>query len=64
LALPEAAKHWSLISLLGQAREDRSKIVTHAHYTTFQMAEVAVPSQLFVEMLRLTDQLRPRMTQA
>ena len=37
-----------------------AKIVTHARYVTFQMAEVAVPNQLFQEILRLIDGLRPR----
>ena len=40
------------------------KIVTHARYVTFQMAEVAVPSQLFAEILRLIDGLRPPPTPA
>ncbi len=30
-----------------------ARIVTHARYITFQMAEVAVPSQLFAEILWL-----------
>ena len=37
-----------------------AKIVTHARYVTFQMAEVAVPRELFQEILRLIDGLRPR----
>jgi hypothetical protein len=37
-----------------------AKIVTHARYVTFQMAEVAVPSQLFEEILQLIDGLRFR----
>ncbi len=37
-----------------------AKIVTHARYVTFQMAEVAVPKELFQEILRLIDGLRPR----
>jgi hypothetical protein len=36
-----------------------AKIVTHARYVTFQMAEVAVPRDLFREILRLIAQLRP-----
>jgi len=34
--------------------------VTVFRHVTFQMAEVAVPSQLFGEILRLIDGLRPR----
>ena len=56
LALPEAVAHWSLTSL----REKLVKIVTHARYVTFQMAEVGVPRELFQEILRLIDGLRPR----
>lgn len=37
-----------------------TKIVTHARYVTFQMAEVAVPRELFQEILRLIDGLRQR----
>ncbi len=37
-----------------------AKIVRHGRYVTFQMAEVAVPKELFQEILRLIDELRPR----
>ena len=37
-----------------------AKIVTHARYVTFQMAEVAVPRELVQDILRLIDGLRPR----
>ena len=36
-----------------------AKIVRHARYVTFQMAEVAVPKELFQEILRLIAELRP-----
>ena len=64
LALPETIKHWSLTSLLEKLVKIGATIGTHARNVKFQMAEVAVPSQLFEKMLRLIDQLRPRMTQA
>jgi hypothetical protein len=60
LALPEAVAHWSLTSLREKLVKIGAKVVTHARYVTFQMAEVAVPSQLFAEILRLIDGLRPR----
>ena len=60
LALPEAVKHWSPTSLREKLIKIGAKIVNHARYVTFQMAEVAVPSQLFEEILRLIDRLRPR----
>ena len=59
LALPETAKHWSLTSLREKLVKIGAKIVAHARYVTFQMAEVAVPNQLFGEILRLIDGLRP-----
>jgi len=33
--------------------------VTHGRYVTFQLAEVAVPRSLFVDILRLIAELRP-----
>ncbi len=60
LAPPEAVKHWSLTSLREQLVKICAKIVTHARYVTFQIAEVAVPNQLFAEILRLIDALRPQ----
>ena len=64
LALPEKVKHWSLTSLQEKLVKIGAKIVAHARYVTFQMAEVAVPSQLFEEILRMVDGLRPRSTPA
>jgi hypothetical protein len=60
LALPEAVKHWSLSSLKEKLVKIGAKIVTHARYVIFQMAEVAVPKELFQEILRLIAGLRPR----
>jgi len=60
LALPEAIAHWSLTSLREKLVKIGAKIVTHARYVTFQMAEVAVPRELFQDILRLIDGLRPR----
>ena len=54
LVLPKAIEHWSLTSL----REKLVKIVSHARYVTFRMAEVAVPRRLFAEILRLIEELR------
>ncbi len=36
-----------------------AKVVRHGRYITFQMAEVAIPRTLFVEILRLINVLRP-----
>ncbi len=35
-----------------------AKVVSHGRYVVFQMGEVAVPRQLFVELLRLIARLR------
>ncbi len=60
LALPEAVAHWSLTSLRVKLVKIGAKILTHARYVIFQMAEDAVPRELFQEILRLIDGLRPR----
>ena len=60
LATPEPIKDWSLTSLREKLVKIGAKIVTHARYVTFQMAEVAVPKELFQEILRLIAGLRPR----
>ena len=36
-----------------------AKVIAHARYTVFQMAEVAVPRDLFRRILLMIDQLRP-----
>ena len=37
-----------------------AKVVRHGRYVIVQMAEVAVAEELFQEVLRLIDGLRPR----
>ena len=36
-----------------------AKVVTHARYVAFQMAEVAIPRDLFAEILGMIAELRP-----
>jgi hypothetical protein len=36
------------------------KIVRHGRYVTFQMAEVAIPRDLFADILRRIERLRPK----
>ena len=36
------------------------KIVGHGRYVTFQMAEAAIPRNLFADILRRINRLRPR----
>ena len=59
LALPEAVAQWSLTTLREKLVKIGAKIVRHGRYVVFQMAEVAVPKQLFEEILRLIAGLRP-----
>ncbi len=37
-----------------------AKVVAHGRYVTFQLAEVAVPHDLFRKILRLIHELRPK----
>ncbi|MBM3515714.1 MAG: IS1380 family transposase [Alphaproteobacteria bacterium] len=60
LALPEAVAQWSLTSLREKLVKIGAKVVRHGRYVIFQMAEVAVPRELFGQILRLIDGLRRR----
>ena len=52
---------WSVTDRLeGQADQDRRKVVSHGRSVAFQMAEVAIPRQMFHEILRLIAELRPQ----
>ena len=58
LALPKAAEPWSLTSLKTKLIKIGAKVVSHGRYVTFQMAEVAVPRQMFAKILSLIARLR------
>jgi hypothetical protein len=60
LATPEPIKDWSLTSLKEKLIKIGAKVVRHGRYVAFQMAEVAIPRQMFQEILRLIAELRPR----
>ena len=47
LAMPKTAEPWSLTSLREKLIKIGAKVVSHGRYVTFQMAEVAVPRQMF-----------------
>ncbi len=64
LALPDAVAQWSLTSLREKLIKIGAKIVRHGRYVTFQMAEVAIPRDLFADILRRIDRLRPNMAPA
>jgi hypothetical protein len=58
LAMPKTAEPWSLTSLREKLVKIGAKVVSHGRYVTFQMAEVAVPRQMFHEILSLIARLR------
>jgi DDE family transposase len=58
LAMPKTADPWSLTSLREKLVKIGAKVVSHGRYVTFQMAEVAVPRQMFVDILALIARLR------
>ena len=59
MALPQKVEHWSLTTLWEKLVKIGAKVVSHGSYVTFQLAEVAIPRSLFVNILRLIDGLRP-----
>jgi hypothetical protein len=64
LAMPAAAEPWSLTSLREKLIKIGAKVVSHGRYVMFQMAEVAVPRQMFHDILRLIARLRAPPTPA
>jgi len=62
LALPRSVKHWSLTTLREKLIKIGAKVVTHARYVIFQMAEVAIPRGLFRAILDRIRRLRPPQT--
>ena len=51
LALPASVKHWTLTTLRDKLIKIGAKMVRHARYITFQLAEVAVPRRLYRTIL-------------
>jgi len=51
-------KQWSLRTLRDKLVKIGAKVVRHSRYVIFQMAEVAVPRALFLEILNRIRQLR------
>ena len=58
LATPEAIERWSLTSLRERLIKTGARLVRHGRYTIFQMAEVALPRQVFAGILGLINGLR------
>jgi hypothetical protein len=59
LALATAVADWSLTSLREKVVKIGAKVVAHGRYLVFQMAEVAVPRELFWGILQRISGLRP-----
>ncbi|HZA91895.1 MAG TPA: transposase, partial [Gemmatimonadales bacterium] len=60
LVLPDEVERWSLTTLREKVVKIGAKVIAHARYTVFQMAEVAVPRDLFRRILAMIDELRPK----
>jgi len=58
LGLPKAIKDWSLRSLQVKLIKMGGRIVRHARQIVFQLAEVAVPRELFAAILERISRLR------
>jgi hypothetical protein len=58
LAMPEPIRDWSFTSLREKLIKIGAKVVSHGRYIAFQMAEVAIPRDLFADILRLIVELR------
>ncbi len=64
LALPAAVEQWSLTTLREKLIKIGAKVIRHGRYVIFQMAEVAIPRDLFADIMRRIDRLRPTPTPA
>ena len=57
LATPEPISDWSMTTLREKLIKIGAKVVGHARYVAFQMAEVAIPRNLFADILRMIAEL-------
>ena len=58
LATPEAIERWSLTSLRERLIKTGARLVRHGRYAIFQLAEAALPRQVFASILALINGLR------
>ena len=56
--LPRSVRHWSLTTLREKLIKIGTKVVRHSRQVIFQMAEVAVPRELFKDILCAIDRMR------
>ena len=59
LVLPKEMAQWSLTTLRERLVKIGAKLVRHARQLVFQMAEVAVPKELFAQILQRIWTLAP-----
>jgi len=57
-ATPELIERWSLTSLRERLIKTGARLVRHGRYAIFQMAEVAIPRDVFAAILGLINTLR------
>lgn len=58
LAAPEAIEKWTLTSLRERVIKTGARLIRHARYAVFQMAEAALPRALFAGVLSMINGLR------
>jgi hypothetical protein len=58
LALPRSIRSWNLTTLREKLVTIGAKVVSHAKYVVFQLAEVAVPRPLFAAIVERIGRLR------
>jgi hypothetical protein len=58
LVLPKPIKGWTLTTLREKLIKIGAKVVSHSKYALFQLAEVAVPRELFAAILTRIGRLR------
>ncbi len=57
--LPDEIATWSLTSLQTRLIKIGARVVRNARTTTFQLAEIAIPRDLFQQILAAIHRLRP-----
>jgi hypothetical protein len=58
LALPRSVQKWALTTLREKLIKFGANVVRHAEAVTFQLAEVAIPRELFAAILARIGRLR------
>ncbi len=58
IGVPQSIRRWSLTTLREKLVKIAAKVIGHARYVTFQLAEVAVPRRLFGQILDRIERLR------